>query len=348
MIRSWLAILVVIACVLTGAVSAFGQTGKTKDIKGVVEELDATVGTITLVVEDGTGGKARYQRVKTFNLVKPGLPIVDAEGKALKLQDLKAGRRVFLQMDRDDVVAIRLAPPTLFGTLGKINLADGTIVVNSKIGGKTLFVPPSAKVRNSTQIIALKDLKPGALVLVSFSEDQKNVLEVRTGKSVQPLARLVAETGYLIELDRNKPAMKIFVNTHLKDGSFLHHLTFDKEPSIGLMYLRRPHRDLTLAEVHPGVRLRFWIDYTSRALVHLEIEMPTLASRTIKAIDPATRQLILEDPDGDRVLTASPHIKVYASGRPALLTDLRPGMQILCGLAPDRRSVEVVTYSKNE
>src|SRR6187549_3902828 len=70
-----------------------------KEIMGVVQEVDAVVGTITVYVEQGLGINPKSERVKTFNLARPDLPVRDADGNPLKLEGLAADQRIFLQLD---------------------------------------------------------------------------------------------------------------------------------------------------------------------------------------------------------------------------------------------------------
>lgn len=55
------------------------------DVRGYVQELDATKGTITL-----TFFIRGQVSVKSFNLLKPDIPVVNVAGQELKLSDVQA------------------------------------------------------------------------------------------------------------------------------------------------------------------------------------------------------------------------------------------------------------------
>ena len=81
------------------------------EIPGVLLNLDEKVGTITARVRI----KLR-SHTKTYNLIKPDLPVTGAGGQILKLRDLKIKQRIFLTVVLDmDVVAIRLQDARIKG-----------------------------------------------------------------------------------------------------------------------------------------------------------------------------------------------------------------------------------------
>ena len=99
--------------------------------------------------------------MRTYNLIKPDLPVQEGGGKTRKLADLREEDRVLLKVIDEDVVAIRLAGPQLFGPLLKADLVQRTVTVRTKIGDKVAHVAASAKIHDQNQNIALEDLKPG-------------------------------------------------------------------------------------------------------------------------------------------------------------------------------------------
>src|SRR5581483_5970166 len=175
----------------------------------------------------------------------------------------------------------------------------------------------------------------------SLSEDHKTVIEVRVGKGAMPLARLVKGTGTLLDFDAKAGEAKVLV-TSGGDVSLLREVTLSKDISFNLLYQSKPFRDLMREEVHRGVKVHFWTDFTTRKLVHVEVEMPILARRTVKSFDPESRQLVLEDADGDKMLTLTPQAKIHLIGKTGALADLKAGVSASCGLSPDRKHVEIV------
>lgn len=308
-----------------------------KDPRGVIQELDATNGTITLIMSESQ--KARPDRVRTFNLLKPDIPISDAEGKPLKLAELQADDRVYVKLVDDDVVAIRMAPPTLFGALTRVE--GRNIAINTKIGEKALVVPESAKVFDANQPVELATLKQGATVQVVLSPDQKTVTEIRSGKGMTPITKLYKGVGVLIDFDRDQHALRVFLTSHFGDHSHLRELVFAKEPTFGLLYQSKPYREIAFEDLAPGVRVQYWTDAATRKVAHLEVEMPILGKRVAKALDRERRQLVIEDVDGERTLTLASHLKVVAADGVGL-DQLEPQSVVGCGLSPDRKTVEVL------
>jgi hypothetical protein len=316
----------------------FAQESK-KDISGVVQELDAVTGTITLIVKESA--KAQPDRVRTFNLLKPDLPVTDAAGQALKLTDLQPDDRVALKMSDDDVIAIRRAPPTLFGSLTKVDLPGRSLLVATKIGDKSVVVPDTAKVYHQNLPAQLQDLKPGTPILVAFAQD-KTVLEVRSSKGQLPVTKLTKGVGVLIDFDRERHVVQILINALAGDHFLLRDFTLAKEPSFALFYHGRPFRELSGDELRRGVRVEFWTDIATRKVVHIAVEMPILGNRQVKTIDQAKRQLTLADHEEDRELTLAPQLRVLTKGGPGRLEQVQAESVVSCGLSPDRRAVEVI------
>jgi hypothetical protein len=331
---------VVLLAACAGLVASSAVTKEPKEIKAVVHGVDATAGTITVLVGSG----AKTQRVRTFNLARPDLPVTDAAGQPLKLTDLHADQRVFLKTAPDeDIVAIRLAPPTLFGTIAKVNAAERTVVLRTHTGEKTVAVPAGAAIVAHGQAAKLADLKPGTLALVSFTPDRKTVRELRTGQNLVPLTRLVKSVGILIDVDRDRRTLDVLLNySSGGDTSALRRMALDAGASFALLDRGRAFRELTFDELARGVKVTFFTEVDTKKVSHVDVEMPFLGRRTLKAFDAGRRRLVLEDADGERVLELSERAKVRTPAGPGRVEDLRPGLAVSCGLSPDRRRLELV------
>jgi len=315
---------------------ALAQEGK--EVKGVLQEIDATVGTVALLLGDGP----KTMRVKTFNLARPDLPVTDAAGQALKLTDLKPDQRVYLKIAADDVVAIRLAPPSLYGTLVRVDVEQRLVTLKMSMGERAVSIPAEAKIVNGQQPVQLNDLKTGFPVLIALSPDRKTVLEVRTGKGVMPIIRLQKVIGILIDVDRDKKTVDILVSAQDGDHNLLRHLTFTPDPSFELLYQSRPFREMTLDEVARGNKVTVWTEVDTKKVAQLDLEMPTLARRAVKTFDAGQGRLVLEDSEGEKIFQLSPQVRVQTATGAGRLADIRPGVGVSCGLGPDRRRVEVV------
>src|SRR5206468_3208050 len=102
------------------------------------------------------------------------------------------------------------------------------VTIASKMGEKTVVVPAAAKVYLQAEIVPLESLKTGQLVRIGLSDDRTRVVEVKTGKGVAPLAKLVKATGILIDVDRPSRSAQIFITAHFGDYANLRELAIAK------------------------------------------------------------------------------------------------------------------------
>ena len=329
-----------VAAYLAFSSAALAQDAK-KDVRAIVQEVDATTGTITVILSEG--GKTLADRVRTFNLLKPDIPVTDSLGKAKKLTDLEEDDRVFLKIANDEVLAIHMAPPTLYGNLTKVNLPERKLVIASKFGEKIVSIPAAAKFYYQSQDIPIEDLKTGVPILLAFAPDQKTVVEVRTGKSVNPVAKLTKSTGYLIDVDRDRPSVQVFNNFLTGDQGHLKDILIGKDASFGLLFKGKFFRDLPVEGLARGVRAHVWVEMTTRKVAHLEIEMPILGRRVVKAIDREQRKMTLEDPDGDLSFQLAGNLQIRKGTGSGNLEEIKPETAVSCALSPDRKKVEIIT-----
>jgi hypothetical protein len=318
---------------------ARGQESK-KEVRAVVEEIDAELGTITVILADA--GKSRADRIRTYNLARRDLPVMTGAGKAVKLAELKQEDRVVLSVIGEDVTAIALAPPQLFGPVTKIDPASRSLEVRSKLGERTVTVPPTAKILGPGSELQFEDLKPGALVLVELAADQKTVLDVRTGKNLQPAAKLFKGVGYLIDIDRERATAQLLINSAGGDHSLLREVPLARDASYSLLLRGKPYRDLGAEEVSRAQKVFYWIDVATRKLAHLQIEMPILGRRTVKAVDRERGEITVEGIDGERTVKLAPRTRIVTAQGPAELEALAQ-KSVTVGLSPDRTTAEILT-----
>lgn len=321
----------------------FGRAQESKkDTRAVIQEINVANGTITVILTDGT--KSRADRVRTFNLDKPDLPVTDSADKPKKLADLQEDDRVFLKLIDEDVVAIRLAPPVLHGTLANVNVKERSFLVRTKIGDKAVVAPAAAKVYDTNQLARFEDLKAGTPVVVVFAPDQHTVMEVRVGKTTfLPLVKLTKGTGFLLDVDHDRHMVQIVSNTSAGDYTFLREIPVSKDASVGLLYKAKPFREVAFTELARGVKVQFWTDVNTRKLAHVEVEMPILGRRVVKSIDRERKLLTLVDADGGaRTLTLAPKVSVRTAKGLAKIEDVVPSVAVTCALSADRKTAEVI------
>jgi hypothetical protein len=316
----------------TGVGAALAQ-----DVRGYVQELDATKGVITL-----TFFLRGQVSVKSFSLSKPDIPVVNPAGQALKLSDVQAESLVTLEFNAEgDVVSILAPLPTVHGPLTDVDAKKREIVLKVLTGPRTIALAPATKIYLDGEPAALKDLAVGALTRVTFTPDRESVFEVRAGKGVnhpKPMKRM----GVLIEIDAKNRLARYFASSPFGDVSMLRDVPLANDATFSLCYQHRPIRTLQLAEITKGYQTFYWVEPVHKKVVHMDVEMPLLARRTVKALDPEKGSLTIVENEVEKVLTLSPKVKVLGPAGPGKLADVVPGMSVDCGLHPDRKHVELL------
>ena len=313
---------------------AFAQ--KARETKAVVQEVDAIVGTITVVVGPG--------QVKTFNLSRPDLPVTDFAGKSMNLKELRPDQRVVLTTSGgEDVTAIRVAPPTLFGTLVHVDLAKRMLILKSNAEEKSITLAADAKISSSLGPASLESLKTGQSLLVAFSAEKQEAIEVKFGKIAQPPARFTKGSGTLIDIDAVKKTLDVLGTSSMSgDHAPLRHYKLTQDATCTLLYYGKAIGPLALEDAVRGVKVGYWKDPATKKIVHLQIDMPTLVRRKVKTFDASERRLVIEDLDTERTLMLTPTAELLTASGPGKLEDIRPGILVHCGLRPDRKTVEVL------
>lgn len=317
---------------LTGAGAALAE-----DVRGYVQELDATRGVITLT---------RFSRgkvsVESFSLAKPDLPVVNLAGQAQKLSELQAESLVTLRLNDDrDVVSILAPLPTVHGPLVDVDAKKSAIVLKMLTGPRTIALAPETKIYVDGASAALKDLAAGTFTRVTFTQDQKAVVEVRSGKGVnhpQPQKRM----GVLLEMDAKNRLARFYASSPFGDASMLRDVPLASDATFSLCYLHRPIRALQLAEITKGYQTFYWTEPVYKKVVHMNIEMPLLARRMVKALDRENRSLIILENDKEKVWTWSPTLRILGARGPGKLEDVVPGVAVDVGLHPQRTHIELL------
>lgn len=327
---------VLLACAVAGPALA-------QDVRGYVQELDTKKGTITL--RHFFGGKVT---IKMFSLSKPDLPVVNLAGQALQLRDLQAESLVTLKLNKEDDVESIIAPlPTLHGSLTDVDAKKRAIVVKVLAGPRTIALAPDTKIFLDGAPAALQDLPAGIFTRVTFTQDQQAVVEVRSGKGVnhpQPMRRM----GVLIEMDAKKRLARFFASNPFGDVSMLRDVPLARDATFSLCYQQRPMRALQVEEITKGYQTLYWVEPVYTKLVHMDVEMPLLARRTVKALDLKKGSLTILENEVEKVLKLSPKVKVLGPAGPGKMADVVPDISVDCGLHPDRHHIELLVVPSQQ
>lgn len=284
--------------------------------------------------------------VKTFNFSKADIPVGNAAGEELKLSDVPAEGLVILKLNAaEDVVSIIAPLPTVRGYLTAVDPKGGKLVLSLSTGPEAIATSPQTKIYLDAKSAALKDLNVGHLTSVTFTRDHKSVVEVRSGKGIGAYLPAMRRLGVLIDVDRDKRLARIFRSNPKGDVSVLREWPLAKDATFSLNYQRQPVLALKLEEITKGFDVTYWVDQVYNRVVHIDLDMPLLAQRKVKAIDRENRSITILDGEGERVLTLSPRVQVLSKNRPGKLEEVVPGVFVDCGLNPDRKHVEFLALT---
>jgi hypothetical protein len=325
--------------VLAGVCGARAQN--THDVRGYVQELDATKGSITLTVIS----QGKIVGVKTFSLPKD-IPVVNLAGQTLKLSDVQPEGLATLKLNvLEDVVSVLAPLPSVRGSLIAVDPKESTIIVNLLPGPRTIAISPTTKIYLDGQPAALKDLTAGAEAGVTFTQDRNSVVEVRSGKWVSHQLLPMKRIGVLVDVDKDKRLARVFRTNPKGDISMLHELPLAKDATFSLSYQGVPVRALKIEEVTKGFSMTYWLDPVYKRVVHLDLDIPLLARRQVKALDRKSGNLTILDDEVEKVLTLSPRVMIIGPRGAGKLDDIAPGHLVDCGLHADRKQIEVLVLS---
>jgi hypothetical protein len=227
------------------------------------------------------------------------------------------------------------------GPLLDVDVKKSEIVLKVLTGPRPIALAPATKIYRDSEPAALKDLPVGTFTRVTFTPDKKAVVEVRAGKGVndpQPLKKMAV----LIDTDPKKRIARFFASSPFGDVSMVREVPLTSDATFSLCYQQRPMRTLQLEEITQGFQTSYWVEPVYKKAVHLDIEMPLLARRTVKAVDRENRKLTILENEVEKVLPWSPTLKILGPRGPGKLDDVVPGMSVDCGLHPDRTHIEVL------
>jgi hypothetical protein len=140
-------------------------------IKGFVRELDVKLGTITIDIPKSGA--------QSYSLASADLPIRDARGDAMKLQDVKPGRKVTLSIARaTDVAAIAVAPSFKVGTIVSVNRDTRELELLVKKEKLRFKLAKDAHYYRSERIVAPLELRPGHRITAYYLPESNEVIVV--------------------------------------------------------------------------------------------------------------------------------------------------------------------------
>jgi hypothetical protein len=201
---------------------------------------------------------------------------------------------------------------------------------------RTVTVGGATRVRFGARTVAISDLQPGMVVVLSYKGNSTDLREVKAGWPHREVVFKAAD-----------PATKSFsVETGGDEGGFETVLTLDPAAKVTVDDL-----PAGLADVPAGKKVRLELTIDKKGVLGVEAEGPadTLPG-LLNRYDAKSNSLLVEVRAAgfreDRVVTLSFPLtttaKVRHAGRDVALTDLKPRMPVRLTFTPDRRTVSRV------
>ncbi len=149
-------------------------------VTGPLEAVDAVKRTVTISIFSRKEGESTG---KTFAVAKDAK--IQKDFAPAKLADLKPGGRVTLKLsaDKTAVVSISLVGRTVSGEFFDAGKKTITVTVEARGGVKekrTFPIAKDAKVTVAGKAATLGDLKEGTRVMLTFSADDENIIQIQT------------------------------------------------------------------------------------------------------------------------------------------------------------------------
>jgi len=309
-----------------------------QDLKGIVKKFDLETG--VLVVKPFGA-----DRPEELSLASRDIVVSNAIGQPAKLSDLQVGSRVVLKLTNDFVTAVKIDGPALWGTLRKIDVPKRTLHLEDPVRTHVVTVPETAKVFNSGEPISLDDLRVGQAVQVSYTPDEKTVLQVTTGKGVgtrDPHRKFVRLRILLLEVDAPGKVLSVVAHPYTEPMSFAK-LTISPDLAVRLQFHFRDVCDGTLAEVRGPLNGTAIVDDEAKRVEAVELDLPIHSRRRLVEVDPAGKSVKLEEGKKTYNLELDPAVKVLQpGGDEGKLTDVQKGQLLSCGLSLDQKRVLVI------
>jgi RNA polymerase sigma factor (sigma-70 family) len=345
------------------------QRGPTPpEVRAVVKSVDVAASTITVQV---AGDRQAGPMEKTFTLVKDVEVAVGASGlgrgavlKPAKLTDLAAGTTVSLALSADQktVTSILAEGPVVRAQLKTVDVAKGTITVNTTAGRgrgeepavdeKTYAVSKEAEIalddgrgrRFSIKEGKLADLAGGALVTVWLSVDQKEAVGI--------LAEGPSFGGTIKAIDKKT----ITLVAGAGRGQAGDERTFEVGTGATILIDDGKGRRLSLktgtpADLTLGAVALVKLTVDSGSIATIRVEGPVIGGM-IKSVDATKGTITFALPAGrgenpeEKTLPVAPDARIVIENAETKLADIKipeNGLHAMIRLTLDQKSIQAVT-----
>jgi hypothetical protein len=317
-----------------------GKVGSAKEveIQGTIRKLDLETGVVAL--------KPLYSKdLRTYSLIAKDLPVTNAVGQPFPLKDVKVGFRVVFKVaDDQDVVAIKVQWPALWGVLKEIDTTARTLHLQGELRDQVVKISPGAQFIVDTEPGNFADLKVGQPVKVVFAGDGETVLQVQAGKNVtskDPYRRLTRHAALLLEVNHEQRLLKV-VTLPSYSPMTLDEFRVKKDAPIKLLYHYRFVQDTSFDKLTKLLKVVYTVDEDEKTIEAVEAELPFYLRRKVLALDLAKGLLTYEEDRAGKTIELEKNVKVFLAMGEGRLEQITPGQIVTIALTLDRSKAMVL------
>jgi RNA polymerase sigma factor (sigma-70 family) len=345
-----------------------GRAAAPPEVRGILKEVDAEKGTITLALNPREEGSE-----KSFTLAKNvEVGVNTAAGRRVgafregKLADVAPGAHVLLLLSADQkVVECVLAEgPGVQGVIKSVDAGKGTITLTVPVSRrdtgddeKTFRVAGDADIgvddgrgkSSSVKEARLADLPVGAVATLRLSADLKQVRDILVeGPTVQGTVKAVDAARGRVTLE-TRPALR---GEDAEEHTYLVAAAADVQFDDGKPRRFALIKQGKLADVPVGAAAVLKLSPDRAQAVLLRAEGPTVAG-LLKAVDPTQNTITVtlltdvgDDTAKEKTYTVAAEARVVIDGKEGKLADLKPeenGPRVALKLSLDQKVVQGIT-----
>jgi hypothetical protein len=315
-------------------------------VKGVVKQLDAEVGTVTVrrkgAMED-----------ELFNLFKKDLPVMLPGGEKGRLDAVKPGQAAQLIIGASgDVEAVEIDAPVLTVTVVEVDTERRRITIQADgIPAQTMAVAAEAKVWLAKRAALLREVKRGSEMTLTTSLDGKTALDLKLvadpdGKPATKIYPRIKKSrlpglrfeGVVTDIDGVKNELRL---TGPKTKGVPKTMPVARDAVVQVIYSQVPLQDVTLKQVARPAQATVLVSAENQQVTRVLVQPPVIRAR-VKALEADGGQLVVEVDGQPQRFALRRDIKIMDKARVRRLPDLQPNLAVSLVLSLDREQLLAV------
>ncbi|MCI0377927.1 MAG: hypothetical protein L0215_09990, partial [Gemmataceae bacterium] len=313
------------------------RDGEVPGVRWLLKSVDLEKGTVTVAgARDGDRGE------QTYSLAKKDIPVTTNTGHTLKLNELRQGTLVFLQLSKlDDVEAIRVQMPVLNVELDQVLPDVNKLSFKAERQARVLDVAKDAKLMLNGKPSKLGDFAAGQRVQLTLSLDRATVLAMTRGeerpgiegkrdKEVDRPGR-AQWSGVLIDVGPEKNHIELLIGGN--EDPWVQSFVLSKEVKIQWVF-EGMTKDLQIKDLAKPMRVGAFVAEDKKTVTRLEVYPPVL--RTILSkVDAGSRTIVA----GERKFTLAADTPIRLGRDNISIDQLAAGQRAVLVLSADRSQV---------